>query len=95
LCWLPINRAVAQIEADDAVVRGQRLGGQGVEDIGGEPLVVTTAQGRVGHGSTQKLFDIHPRPAGDEADQDAFEAHPVRDAGTVTTERVAADRRRW
>jgi hypothetical protein len=88
-----VDGAVAEVEVDDPVIGRQRFGGQGVEHAGCEPLVAATAHGRVGHGAAEEPFGIDPRAAGDEADQDAFEAHPVWHAGAVTTERVPIDRR--
>jgi hypothetical protein len=89
-----VDAAVAEVEPDDAVIGGDGLGRETVEHTGGDPLVASRPQRRVGHGTTEQLLDIDPRAAGDEPDQDPFEAGPIRDARPVTAQRMGTGRRR-
>lgn len=87
-----IDGAVAQVEPDDAVIGGDGLGREAVEHTGGDPFVASRPQRRVGDGAAQQSLDIDPRAAGDEADQDPFEADPVGDTRPVAAQRMGAVR---
>jgi hypothetical protein len=85
---------VVEVEADDPVERGQRFGLEGLEHAGVDPLVATSAQGRVRHPVLEDRFDVGPRRAGHEPDDDPSEAQPVRHPRSVTAQRMGPIRRR-
>ncbi|HEY5013972.1 MAG TPA: hypothetical protein VIK61_14905, partial [Acidimicrobiia bacterium] len=64
-----------------------------VEHPGRDPFVASGPQRRVGNLAVQDRFDADPRTAGDKADQDPPETQSVRDAGSMTTQRMIV--RRW
>ena len=79
---------VVEIEPDDPVERGQRLGFEGLEDAGLDPLVTASAQGRVRHPVVKDRLDVDPRRAGHQPDEDPSEADPIRHSRPVTTQRM-------
>jgi hypothetical protein len=87
-----VYRTFAEIETNDAVVARESIVGELVEHPGCGPCVASVAQCRVRHAVAQQTFGIDPRAAGHESDQDALEAHPVRDSWPMTTEQVRIDR---
>jgi hypothetical protein len=56
----------------------ERFGVDLLEHPGVDPLVPTGAQRGVGHLVVEDCFDIDPRGAGHQPDQDPPEAEPVR-----------------
>ena len=77
-----------EVEPDDPVERGERFGCGAVEHAGGDPLVAAGPQRGVGDPMLEDRFDVDPRRAGGQPDQDPPEAQPVRDPGAVTAQRV-------
>ena len=57
-------------------------------------VVATSAQGRVRHAVLEDRFDVDPRRAGHEPDEDPSEAQPVRHPRSVTAQRMGPIRRR-
>jgi hypothetical protein len=58
-----IDGDVGQIETDDPVEGGERLGLQLVEHSRRDPLVASSAQRGVRHSMLQDRFDVNPRRA--------------------------------
>src|SRR5215213_11467307 len=67
-----------EIEFDDPVVGGSGLSFELVEYSGFDPLVAAHPQGRVGDLEVHHRFDVDPRGAGDEPNQQPAETDPVR-----------------
>ena len=89
----PVDGDVAEVEAEDLVERGVRFGFEPVEHASRDPLVAASSQRRVRHLVIQDRFDIDPRRAGHEPDQDPAEAQVVIGARPVTAQRVRTIRR--
>jgi hypothetical protein len=84
---------IVKVEADDPVERGECFGLEGIEQTGLDPLVAPSAQGHIGHLVTEDRFDVDPRGAGHQPDEQTTEAQPVRDATPVTAQRMRPIRR--
>jgi hypothetical protein len=87
----PVYRHVVQVEAHDPVERPERLGADLLEHPGVDPLVTAGAQCRVGHFVVEDRFDVDPRGAGYQPDQDPRK-QLVRHTGPVAAQRVGLDR---
>jgi hypothetical protein len=81
-----VDRNLAEIEADHAVISPQRLLDERVEDPGGEPFVASPSQRRLST-FAKAACDV-PAATGDEAEQARLEAVPIRDAPAVAAERM-------
>jgi hypothetical protein len=71
-----VERNVVEIEADDPVECCERFVLELLEDTGGDPLVASSARGRVRRSVLEDRLDVDPRGTGHESDQDASEAQP-------------------
>ncbi|MFZ2606842.1 MAG: hypothetical protein WAX05_13565, partial [Candidatus Microthrix parvicella] len=67
------------------------VSGDGVEQIGVDPLVVAGPDGRVGHNVPAQSFGVDPRASGDQPDQHDLETGSVIDPWTVTAFGVVVD----
>ena len=67
----------AEVKLDDLVERGRCFGVELVEDPGIDPFVAPSPQRGVGDLVAQDGFDVDPRRAGHEPDQDPPEAQLV------------------
>jgi hypothetical protein len=85
-----VHADIAQVQADDAVEGGHCFGLELFEHAGLDPFVASGAQGGVGYLAVEDRFDVDPRGARDETDQDPPEAQPVRHARPVTAEWVGS-----
>jgi hypothetical protein len=81
-----VDRNLAEVEADYAVIGMQRLSDEGVEDTGFEPFVASASQRRLP--TLAEAACNAPAATGDEAEQDCLEAVAVGDAPAVATERM-------
>ena len=90
----PVEADFGQVETHDPVERGDCFGLQRLEHASCDPLVASGPQRRVRHLVFEDRFDIDPRRAGHEPDQDPPETQPVRDAGPVTPQRMGLHRGR-
>ena len=88
-----VDEHLGQVEADDAVVGGDGLIGQQIEDVRGDPLVTAAAQR--GLPDADQPACVHPRAAHHQADEDAGKAGLVVDAWPVTAQRMLIHRRGW
>jgi hypothetical protein len=88
----PVDADLGQVETNDPVERGLGLGFEPLEYS--DPLVASGSQRCVGHLVVEDRFDVHPRRAGDKADQEPPEAQPIRDAGPMTTPGMGLNLRR-
>ena len=82
-----VDRDLAEVESDHAVIGMQRLGDEGVEDPGCEPLVASSSKRRL-PAFAEAARDV-PAATGDEAEQDRLEAVAVRYAPAVAAERMS------
>ena len=82
-----VDRDLAEVESDHAVIGMQRLGDEGVEDPGHEPFIAPTTQRRLPT-SAEAACDV-PAAPGDEAEQDRLEAVAIRHAPAVAAERMS------
>ncbi len=89
--WLGVAlRAGARrelIEFLDPVIRGERFGFGSIEHVGVDPLVSSLPQGRVRGFEITDGFEVDPRRAGDETDQDSSTAEPVIATRVVPAQR--------
>ncbi len=83
-----VDEQVGEIDADHAVIGGEGVDQQFLEQPGLFPLVATGSQGGVGHRPVEHELDGVPRGAGDQSQQEPTEDHPVRGAGSVASQRV-------
>jgi hypothetical protein len=86
-----VQAHLGQVELDDAVIGGQRLGGERLEHPSGDPLVTAAPQRRVRDAPAHERFDVDPGAPGDQSDEDPLEAHPVRNARPMAAQRVGID----
>jgi hypothetical protein len=77
---------LGQVETDDPIERGERFDTELVEHIGDDPLIPACSQCGVGDSMIEDRFDVDPRRACDQTDQDAAEANSIRHTRTVTAE---------
>ena len=77
----PVEGDQVEVEFDDAVIAGERFGGEGVEHASVDPLVPPGAQRGVGDLETQDRFDVDPRRTGHQPDQGHAEADLVGTRG--------------
>ena len=80
-----------EVELDDAVIGSACFGFELIEHAS-IPLVATCSQCRVGDREVEDRFDVDPRRAGHQPDQNPAETDPVRNPRIVATERVFIDR---
>jgi hypothetical protein len=86
-----IDGDLGQIETDDPVESGERLGLQLVEHSRRDPLVASSAQRRVWHPMFQDRFDVDPWSTGCQPNQQSPQAQPVRHPPPVAAQRVIID----
>ena len=73
-----VQRDVAEIETDDPIERRECFSDEIVEHAGVDPLVAPGPQRRVRHCKVEDRFDIDPRRAGHQTDQDPSETELVQ-----------------
>jgi hypothetical protein len=93
-CQRTVERDIAELEADDLVERCECFGDEFVEHPRVDPLVASSPQRRVRHREPEDRFDVNPRRAGHQPDQDTPETQLVRHPRAVTPERMTVIRRR-
>jgi hypothetical protein len=86
----PVERDLPEVEADNPVVRVDRMVAELIEHPRRDPLIPPGPQRRVRDLALQDRFDTDPRTARHQADQDPPETQPVRDPGPVTAQRVSS-----
>src|SRR5690606_22635329 len=89
-----VDRAVAEIKADDPVIAGDGLVDELVEHARRDPVVAAGPQGGIGGRAAEQTLGVDPRAARHQTDQDALEADPIGDPRAVTAQRVAVGYRR-
>src|SRR5690606_35002055 len=75
----PVDGHVVQLEADDPVEGRNGFVAELFEQPSGDPLVTASSEGGIGDLVVEDRFDVDPRGTGDETDQQAPEAQPIRD----------------
>ena len=84
----PVQRDVAEVQADHTVIGVQRVRAELVEHAGSDPFIASRSQRRVGDLALQDRLDTDPRTPRHQADQDPPKTQPIRDPRPVTAQRM-------